>query len=390
MVEESCLIIAGEKSGEEHAMSFLPELMSKKPDMKFFGVGGEEMSHLGVELLYHLKDFSSWGFSEVIGKVPFYFRALNEMVEEVKKRNCKYAILIDFQDFNLRLAKKLKKEGVRVFYYVAPQAWAWKAWRARALEENVDTLFTIIPFEKEWFQNRGVNRVRSVPHPLWFHHKEKINHDELGVNRKSFEVISKRKIRLLLLPGSRNAEVSKLLPIFNQYLNQTRRNFEVALVQSPNVLEDHYAPYLHHVDKVYKHDEITDALRWADLSLAASGTVTLTCALFEVPTIVCYVSSLLNEYIFYTFLSYDGPISLANIVHQEKIFPELIQNECSAFAINKELEEWISDEEKYIQTKEKLAQTLDLIGGDSENVGNIIFELMKDNPRNNGKIDELE
>ena len=145
MVDSSCLIIAGEKSGEEHAMSFLPTLMESSPGMKFFGVGGDEMSSLGVENLYHLKDFSSWGFSEVIGKIPFYFKALNQIVEEVKKRKCKFAILIDFQDFNLRLAKKLNREGVRVFYYVAPQAWAWKAWRAKALEENVDTLFTIIP-----------------------------------------------------------------------------------------------------------------------------------------------------------------------------------------------------------------------------------------------------
>jgi len=377
MVEESCLIIAGEKSGEEHVMSFLPELMSKAPTMKFFGVGGEEMQGLGVDLLYHLRDFSSWGFSEVIGKIPFYFKALNEMVAEVKKRQCKYAILVDFQDFNLRLAKRLNKEGVRVFYYVAPQAWAWKAWRAKALEENVDTLFTIIPFEKEWFKQRGVNRVCSVAHPLWFHYKDRIDHLKLGLEKKSFAAIQSRRKRLLLLPGSRNFEVEKLLPTFCEYLQETSEDFEVSLVQSPNVNKSHYEPYLKYIDHLYKHDEITNALEWTDYAIAASGTVTLTCALFEVPTVVCYASSLLNEYIFYTFLSYKGPISLANIVHQERVFPELIQNEFSSFNIDKEIKPWLTSEAEYNEVKMKLARSLNLVGGESENVGSIINTLMK-------------
>lgn len=376
MVDSSCLIIAGEKSGEEHAMSFLPTLMESSPGMKFFGVGGDEMSSLGVENLYHLKDFSSWGFSEVIGKIPFYFKALNQIVEEVKKRKCKFAILIDFQDFNLRLAKKLNREGVRVFYYVAPQAWAWKAWRAKALEENVDTLFTIIPFEKKWFEQRGVNRVKSVPHPLWFHYKDRVHHEILGTKVKSFQALQERKKRLLLLPGSRNFEVAKVLPIFYEYLNKSREEFEVGLVQSPNVHIENYRPFLDKVTRIYQHDDISEALTWCDFSLAASGTVTLTCALFEVPTIVCYGSSLLNEFIFYTFLSYDGPISLANIVHNERVFPELVQNELSAYNIEKELEKWFTSEKSYTAIKEKLAKTLDIIGGDSENVGTIIHQLM--------------
>lgn len=357
-------------------MSFLPELMSNAPTMKFFGVGGEEMETLGVELLYHLRDFSSWGFSEVIGKIPFYFKALNEMVAEAKKRNCKYAILVDFQDFNLRLAKRLKNEGIRVFYYVAPQAWAWKAWRTRALEENVDTLFTIIPFERDWFKHRGVNRVCSVAHPLWFHYKDKIDHAKLGLEKKSFAIIKSRPKRLLLLPGSRNFEVAKLLPTFCEYINNSQESFDVSMVQSPTVNKNHYEPYLKYVNNIYKHDQIASALEWADFSLAASGTVTLTCALFEVPTVVCYATSLLNEYIFNTFLSYNGPISLANIVHQDRLLPELIQNNFSAFNIKVALEKWFNSEQEYNKVKNKLARSLDLIGGDCKNVGSVIYRLM--------------
>jgi lipid-A-disaccharide synthase len=125
MKKQSCLIIAGEKSGEEHALSFLNELKRASPDTEFFGVGGDEMKQAGVELLYHLNDFSSWGYSEVITKIPFYFKAMNTIVDEVKKRGTKTAILIDFQSFNLKLAGKLKEIGVEVLYYVAPQACAW-------------------------------------------------------------------------------------------------------------------------------------------------------------------------------------------------------------------------------------------------------------------------
>ena len=116
------LLIAGEKSGEEHALSFVPELLRKFPNLHFYGVGGDNLKSNGMELLYHLRDFSSWGFTEVIGKIPFYFKALRKIEAEVERRNTKIAILIDFQDFNMRLAKKISKKGVKVLYYVAPQA----------------------------------------------------------------------------------------------------------------------------------------------------------------------------------------------------------------------------------------------------------------------------
>ena len=114
------------------------------------------------------------GFSEVLLKLPFYLNALKNIESEVIKRNCKVAILIDFQDFNLKLSKKLNSLGVKVLYYVAPQAWAWKEWRAKRIQETTDTLFTIIPFEKRWFRERGVKNVVSVRHPLWVTYKDQL------------------------------------------------------------------------------------------------------------------------------------------------------------------------------------------------------------------------
>lgn len=375
MLESSCLIVAGEKSGEEHAMSFLPDLLANSPDTQVFGVGGNEMSELGVDLLYHLKDFSSWGFSEVITKIPFYFKALNRLVEEVEKRNCKTAILIDFQDFNLRLAKKLHKKGVKVLYYVAPQAWAWKAWRAKALGECVHTLFTILPFEREWFFNRGVKQVKSVPHPLWFHYHNKLAGLSLGLERKPFSGLQK-EAKILCLPGSRNFEVKNLLPLFAK-TKDAFPNTSFGIVYSPNVNNALYENFKSVFDETWNHDEIEEALEWADIALAASGTVTLTCALFEVPTVVCYSTSLFNEYIFLTFLDYDGPISLANIVHEEMVFPELVQEGASIYNIQEALANWLENEENYNLTKSKLSKTKELLTGELESVGEFMANVIK-------------
>lgn len=380
-MKEQCLIIAGEKSGEEHCLSFLHTLKKERPDCHFFGVGGDDLANEGMELLYHLKDFSSWGFSEVIGKIPFYFKAFNHIVSEVKKRNCKVAILIDFQDFNLRLAKKLKKEGVQVLYYVAPQAWAWKAYRAAVLEKSVHTLFTIIPFEKKWFSDRGVKRVRSVAHPLWIHYKERLQTFNRIRNFDDF----KKNLRIVLLPGSRRFEVASLLPEFIKVIQELKkeRQIEVAIVCSSSVSAELYGPYMDFLDKVYTNDELASALEWADCSLAASGTVTLATAMFGLPTVVCYKSSFLNEFIFHTFIDYDGPISLANIFRGKSFFPELVQESCSDFNIIHSLKKIIDTQQAYDVMKKELNEVLKSVQGDDFNVGAYMGQVIKESYNEN-------
>ena len=162
-MKEQCLIVAGEKSGEEHFLSMWSDLKN----IHFWGVGGTEMSEKGVELLYHLKDFSSMGLSEVLVKIRFYQRAMNSYFQEVERRSCKTALLVDFQGLILRLAEKLAKKGVKVLYYVAPQAWIWKKERVVKLRDFVSSLYTILPFEKRWFEERGVKQVIQAPHPVF-------------------------------------------------------------------------------------------------------------------------------------------------------------------------------------------------------------------------------
>lgn len=364
-MKHECLVIAGEKSGEEHSLSFLVKMHDLNPGIHFFGVGGDELQAQGMELLYHLKDFSSWGIGEVIHKIPFYLKAEKHILAEVKKRDCKTAILVDFQDFNLRLAKKLKKLGVNVLYYVAPQAWAWKAWRTKALAASVHTLFTIIPFEKKWFLDRGVAQVRGVVHPLLLTYKNDLN----DLPKRPFSEL-KPVVKLLILPGSRNAEVQNLLPLFLETSNLLRDSFtiELSLVKTTSVKDSLYEYYQEHFDQVYTSDELPKALKEAHVCLAASGTVTLATALFEVPTVVAYMGSLLTQYIYNNFISYDGPISLANIVHEERIFPEFIQDDVQPVLLMRQLLPWLTSAVEYGKIKDKLRSTKDKISGESFNL----------------------
>lgn len=375
MTQASCLVIAGEKSGEEHLLSFLPELKETVPHLHLWGVGGDALKAQGMELLYHLKDFSSWGYSGVIQKIPFYLNALKEIEAQVLRRNTKVAILIDFQDFNLTLAKRLSKRGVKILYYVAPQAWAWKSGRVKTLAENVHTLFTIIPFEKDWFTARGVQNVYPVNHPIHATYKNELPRIEIEKNKDSH--LPKK---ILLLPGSRNFEVKTLFPEFLEAVKNLKKTYDlqISLVQAGNLPPDYFAGAYRFIDKIYSHEQLAQALLEADIALAASGTVTLTAAYFGVPTVVAYKTSLLNEFLFYTFVNYNGAMSLANIVHEKILFPELLQEKATSFNMEKELKSWIENPLEFQKVKNETLKTSKLIAGQSSDTGLFIGKIIND------------
>ena len=231
----SCLIVAGEKSGEEHVLSFYDQLVQRCPQTLFFGVGGDDLRERGFEAIYHTRDFSSMGLSEVVGKFSFYFKAMKRLEREIERRKTKTVILVDFQDFNLALAKRLKKKGVCILYYVAPQAWVWRASRVKTLAKTVHTLFSLFPFELEWFRSRGVKQIKVIKHPLLEKYEKRLKAGQDLLNEK----FPKGKVRVLLLPGSRISEVSFLLEDFlwavDHFSKGQNRKVEVSIVKSNNV-----------------------------------------------------------------------------------------------------------------------------------------------------------
>lgn len=320
----SVLLVAGEPSGEEHAQTFLPQLKSLRPDLTFWGVGGDILSAQGMELKYHLRDFSSMGFSEVIGKIPFYKNALDVLVQEALQKKTKDAILIDFQDFNLRLAKRLASHGIRVWYYVAPQAWAWRPWRAQTLAKTVHRLFTILPFEEKWFRDRGVKQVTPVPHPLTQNWQEALK----LLSVKTWSASLQTAPRLMLLPGSRRSEVGPLLPLMVatvKILKQQIPNMHVSLSRVGHLDARFYDCAQALVDEWITPEELPFKLLKADAAIAASGTVTLGTGMMKVPTVVAYQSSLVNEFVVRQLVGYRKPVSLTNIVLEKEVFPEYLQ-----------------------------------------------------------------
>lgn len=356
----SCFVLAAEMSGEEHLLSFLPELMQKNKQCHFYGVGGNRIQELGVELLFHLKDFSSWGLVEVIHKLPFYYKSLNFIQQEIERRNTKTAILVDFQEANYYLAKKLTRLGVKVLYYVAPQAWGWRAYRAKGLASRTHKLYTILPFEKQWFSSRGVKQVVSVAHPL-----SKISIIPSAKNSQTTNI--------LILPGSRNAECYFHLGIFLNCCkmlkdNMPRIRFTFSLVKGPSIREgifQHYAnhPIYRHLT-IYPSIDLNLALSKADFCLAASGTVSLQTSLYKIPTLVCYKAHLLTAFIFYEFIKYKSYITLTNLILQEEVLPEFLQDEVSEWNLFSHLKYWINNPDIVNKIKDKLSQLLPLLKGD--------------------------
>lgn len=352
---KSCLIIAGEKSGEEHVQGFLTELKVKSPGYQFWGVGGDWMINHGVETLYHLNDFSSMGFSEVIAKLPFYKKAKDRIIQECKIRHTTHAILVDFQDFNLRLACSLNKIGIKVIYFVAPQAWAWRPSRAVTLAKNIHTLLCILPFEKEWFTSRGVDKVTVIPHPLQGRFKAFFAENENKLRLKRGLKL-KNQFTILLLPGSRKLEIKYHLPVYLEAIRELKKEYKikVLLSKSSNLDQGLFDSFASEVDSFIEENELAQAFLEADFSIATSGTVTLMAAFFELPTIICYRGSLFNQFIFENFINYQGTIGLANLVAAKKIFPELIQDEVSCYNIRMLVRHWIEDELDFLAIKNDL------------------------------------
>ena len=366
--QKSCLIVVGELSGEEHSQSFFPKLKKLCPETQFFGVGGDYLQSEGVELIYHLKNFSSWGLNEVIKKIGLYLKAFGVLEKEVAKRNCKKAILVDYQTFNLKLALKLKTLGVDVLYYVAPQAWAWKAWRAPLLAKAVHTLFCLLPFEKQWFEDRGVKKVIPIAHPLFKKH------------HKAFEKIKKKKNikKLLLLPGSRKNEIKFLYPKFLSAAKYLKESYglEISLVKASSLPDEYFQAGAEVVDKFYEASQLEKALLRADMAFAASGTVTLSCGLFHVPTVVCYGASLFEEFIFKQFVNYKGDISLLNIIHQKRVFPEILGDRVNVDELIKRAKLWIEDQLSYQAIISELELTQGMVEGDDIDIAEYMADII--------------
>ncbi len=317
-------VVAGEASGDLHAAEVIRELKKLDPDFQSFGIGGDLLQRQGTKILYHAREMGIVGLFNVIRHLGMFRRIFRELLECIEKERPDVVLLVDYPDFNLRVAKRCKEMGLRVVYYISPQIWAWRPGRVKHIARYVDHMVVIFPFEEDFYREHKVP-VTYVGHPLI---------EQMAMLKRPLpragEGGAERRVRVALLPGSRGMEVNALLPPMLDAVEILRRDhtIEPFILQAPTI--DY--PELEAIVRskqadvpILPHDR-GEALSAADIALSSSGTATLECAIVGTPVVVMYRLSPMT-YRLAKWLVKLPHFSLVNIVAGKRIVPELLQHE---------------------------------------------------------------
>ncbi len=339
MINNKIVIIAGEDSGDLHGSKLIAQMKTINPDLSFYGIGGDKMIQAGLNKVEHIKNMNVIGLFEVLKHYPRIKKIFNKTVRFINELKPNKVILIDYPGFNVRLAKKIKKLGIPVSYFILPQVWAWNSSRAKDLQQTCKQLISIIPFEKEWFSNQQID-VHFVGHPLMSILKQEF---DSGFLHKRYEIGQDKKI-IALLPGSRTSEVKKHWPVFLKTIKafnaSSNHKIQPILIQAPNIKIENIPEGLVVIDK--NHYE---ALSCADAAIVCSGTATLETALLNCPMVVCYKLSSLTWF-FAKKMSLVKHLSLVNLITEKEAVKELLQKNMTATNIVNEVNYLFSNEGK--------------------------------------------
>ncbi|NOT59228.1 MAG: lipid-A-disaccharide synthase [Acidobacteria bacterium] len=351
MRECRLMIVAGEASGDKHGANLVRALRALQPDVqwKFFGAGGEEMRAAGVETLVDAKEVAIMGALEVARALPKFLRVFRRLRAAAQTRKPDLVVLIDWPEFNLRLAKKLHRDRQRVAYYISPQIWAWRSYRIHAIKRYVERMLVILPFEKDYYQRHGVE-VDYVGHPL-------LDSVRVTASRAAFcqqyQLDASRPI-VALLPGSRHSELKYILPPLldaARLLAQSHPHVQCVLPLARTITRDEIpqATNLH----IIEHDTY-NALAAADLAIVASGTATLETAIIGTPLVVVYRASSLNWRIFTPLINVPH-VGMPNLIAGRAIAPELLQDQLTGENLSHLIAELLADEQRLKTMREDLA-----------------------------------
>jgi lipid-A-disaccharide synthase len=354
------MIVAGERSGDIYGAELAHALRERLPNPELFGCGGEAMRLAGVETVVDAHQLTMIGITEVIGGLPRACRAFHALLADVDKRQPQLAVLIDFPDFNLRLAKQLKKRGIRVVYFVSPQVWAWRKGRLRQLKARIDKMLCILDFEEAIYRQARIP-VQYVGHPLVDLVRPRLTREQF-FNEIGLEPAT---VTVALLPGSRAKEVSHILPTMLEAAHRlalTRKaQFVVAVAPTLETRWVQKALLGRSTGQatVRAATHLTyDALYHCDVAIVASGTATLEAALCERPMVVVYRVSPLTWLLGRALVNVPF-YSMVNILAGKQVVPELIQSDFTAAKVAGRVE-YLLD---HSQACEEIAQELRALKG---------------------------
>jgi len=325
-------IIAGEASGDLHGSNLMRALYQEdaNADIRFWG--GDLMQEVGGTLVKHYRDLAFMGFAEVVMNLKTILNNIKFCKNDIEKFNPDVIIFIDYPGFNMRIAKWAKQKGIKTHYYIAPQIWAWKENRIKAIKRDFDKLFVILPFEKDFFEVKHKFPVDFVGHPLIdaIHNRKKTDETQFRKENNLDE-----KPIIAILPGSRKQEISKMLSVMLSVTNDFK-DYQFVIAGAPSQEFEFYKQFLTNKNVKFVSNKTYDLLSFATAALVTSGTATLETALFKVPEVVCYKGNWISYQIAKRIITLKY-ISLVNLIMDKQVVTELIQDDCNPKRIKEEL-----------------------------------------------------
>jgi lipid-A-disaccharide synthase len=336
------LIVATEASADLHAARALDELRQLRPDLRAFGMGGPRLRAAGLEALHRAEDMSVMGIGEVLPKIPVILRILRDLAAAAEARRPSAALLVDSPDFNLRLAKRLKRAGIKVVYYVSPTVWAWRRGRVKTIARVVDRMLCILPFEERFYEGTGVS-ARFVGHPL----AERPRPEAPALYRARLGLAPDRTT-IALVPGSRPSEVKRIFPPMlaaAERLRARHADAQFVIPVAPTLSEAALRPHLARhasLDVKLVPAGMEAAVGAADAALVKSGTSVLETALMLRPMVVVYRLSWLSYAVGRLFVRL-AHFALVNLLAGRTLVPELLQRQATPERMAAELEALLAD-----------------------------------------------
>lgn len=377
------MIVAGEASADQHGESLVQALRAQRPGIATWGAGGDSMARAGFEVVVPARKLAVAGLTEVVFALPRIAWQMRKLVREARRRRPAVIVLMDLPDFNLRLAKRLHPLQIPIVYYISPQLWAWRPKRVEQIKAWVTQMLCILPFEHAFYLKHGV-RAQFVGHPLVEQLPPSPNRararQTLGISGTEGPVIA-------LLPGSREQEVKRHLPIMLRSVQLLKRRHPdlQSIIPVANTIRRQSVERLirrHKVPAVVVDAQAVDALSASDVAVVCSGTATLQAALLSRPMVVVYRVSWLTYFLLKRMVKVPF-ISLVNLIAGRKVVPELVQGELTAARVDEEVRHTLEDPllrvrltQDYTEIRQALGR-----GGTAATVARVVLDYVPERRR---------
>lgn len=375
------LLVAGEASGDAHGADLVTALKQHAPQLEIFGVGGPALRAAGMQTLVDSAAIAGMGLVEARDKIGNLLGAYRQLTTILRTQSPDLLVLIDFPEFNLRLAKIAKQAGVRVFYYISPQVWAWRKRRVYTIAKRVDQLAVVFPFESEFYARYGC-AVEFVGHPL----VDRVHPTQSREETHQRYQLDPQRPTIAILPGSRAQELRYLLEPLLGAAAQLGRDYQFVVAVAATLervtvereIEKHISPALSALRVVVVQDNTYNVVHASDLALVASGTATLETALLERPMVIVYRLAPFTYALARLFVRVPF-IGMPNLIAGQRIVPELIQSAVTPSRIAEEARQLLSNPQAYSVAQDGLREVRRRLGdgGAAERTATLILAMLE-------------